>query len=313
MSKKAFGINFGKKHSKEKKKGVAVIKKIEEEVAEALETASEISKKKDDKIIEDNKIQAIEEEISKNEAKKNISNNVEGKIDPATGSVYYPLDSVDTKTEESIEKFVKPETAKAVDLKEQKRSIVRNDNFNFIDTFERRVEPLSSDITVVCIELDSDVEKIEKYIRASLKFFATRFYKFIFFGDNIYTTEIQSRANISEEHILKMVKTIKDINVSKNSNILLYDAIEETVFYTKESKFFNKRIVSVDGSKFILDERKYIFIISGNENNSCITKEEIQKVLSDVRKKDTDMHVVLTNPNNLSKIVSLGFRTIKSY
>lgn len=314
MAKGFFKNKDSKKNKKEKKK-VTIVKTVETEVAEALEKAKEIAQYKVEdanKISSQNKERSIVERvISQSTPKK-----VEGKIDTVTGNVYYPLDTEKNNKEEKKDKFVKTQSDKA----EDKWPFFRGEQKSFDITERISVKPvvkyavpIEADITVVCIELNNEIERIEKYIKASLKFYNTKFYKFIFFSDNIFASEIMTKSLVSEDSILEAVKIQKELSSSKKEEVLLYDAIDETVSFTKESQFVGKRIITVDGSKFVLDERKYLFIISGNEKGSCITKKELQKVISSVREKDVDVHVVLTDSNNLSKILPLGFRTIRSY
>lgn len=173
---------------------------------------------------------------------------------------------------------------------------------------------IEADVTVVCIEITDSIEKISKWIDASMRMYITKFYKFIFFNNKVYSTEIELKSSISKEEILELVKKQKEIlTTSPEDNILLYDAIDEAFSLSKEYDFFDKRKITIEKTYFKINSIRYLFVISGKEKGSGITKLELQEMISKVRSKETDIHVVLTKSENIGEIVSLGFRSIKSY
>lgn len=245
--------------------------------------------------------QACEEEKNKGQDKEKLQNFE--MYDGNTGEFFYSDELVK-------EKFNIPEELKC-EKSPEKNSCYTIPRKNTWRPFK---EIIKADVTIVCIEITEDIEKIAKFVKASLKFFNTKFYKFIFFSNNIYSTKIYMKSLISEEKLLEIIKVQKEISSILNSNdILLYDAIDEAMTFSKENEFCNSRIITAENDKFILEERKYLFVVSGQESGSDISKEELQKLLSKVRTKDSDMHVVLTKSENLLKMLPLGFRTIKSY
>lgn len=179
-------------------------------------------------------------------------------------------------------------------------------------------QPISADITIACIELNYSLEQIQNYINACLKYYGTKFYKFIFFGNNIYSTKMIAKSDISKEEIFNTAKIQKELSeksgILGKDNILLYDAIDEAFYLSKEENFFEKTEIKIEKNKYRVEKFKYLFVISGEDKGSGISKNELQKVICKARnKKENDMHVVLTDASNVTKIATLGFRSIKPF
>lgn len=115
---------------------------------------------------------------------------------------------------------------------------------------------------------------------------------------------------LSEKQIWQKVKEIKsELN---SDNVLLYDAIDEALQISKEDVLFPKRRYLIENDEYIIEENKYIFIFSGEEKGSLLKKIEIQSIIKDLRAKEANLNVILTNPKNLVDISTLGFRWIRT-
>lgn len=115
---------------------------------------------------------------------------------------------------------------------------------------------------------------------------------------------------LNEENLRQKVKERKlQLN---SSNILLYDAVDEAFQISKEDLFFPKRKYVIENDEYVIEENKYIFIFSGEEKGSLLKKNELQSILKDLRAKEANLNVILTNPKNLLDISTLGFRWIRT-
>lgn len=304
----------------------------------------------------DKKINEQLKAISESSKKKEITNYpkpdidldkiVDSDVDVVTGDAYEPLVSKEkaSGTEEQS-------TKKGTEEKEKKGKsfwpIFKETEKK--DTVRRVFERVKDvDVTVACIEVPESLDKFQKAIQACLVYYKTDYFKFVFFKNSIYSTEIIKKTMLSDGRIAQIYNSLKEIaKTLGNDNVLLYDAMDEAFVLDKEESYFKKKrrldfgekeqkTYRLFEEKIIYEIRnvKYLFVISGNEKGSDIAKEELQKIIfarqiekkievtaiesqkeklysPNIRKQEVELQVILTDKNNLVQIASLGVRSIK--
>ena len=177
------------------------------------------------------------------------------------------------------------------------------------------VPPKSGSIYMVGIEITGSVDSVIKQIERCLAFYVADFYQFVFFSNNIHKSAILKRGTFKPEKLKELVELAKEQEqLLPKENVLLYDAIDEALYLQKEKDAFSEsRIHSFGVTKYSLDNIKYLFLISGEELGSQISKDELQLLIKDARVCSDEFNVALRKSTNLSNIASLGFRNIKAY
>ena len=177
------------------------------------------------------------------------------------------------------------------------------------------VQPKSGSIYMIGIEITGSVDSVIKQIERSVEFYIADFYQFVFFSNNIHKSFILKRGTFKPEKLRELVETAKEQEkLLPKENVLLYDAIDEALYLQKEKNALSaSRVQSYGVSKYSLDNIKYLFLISGEELGSQISKDELQLLIKEARLASDEFEVALRKSTNLSNIASLGFRNIKAY
>lgn len=237
------------------------------------------------------------------------------KIDLVSGAVYKegntkgynytPYEPEKTKAgRRELERVVKPP------YQNQKKN-------TFTSFFETPRKPvIKGKLLVICVELSYSETQIVNMINIFVNQDKPKFLKIVLFKNGIYTSAVKFYSDFKEDEILNFIKQKKENsdaleNSMKNEKVLLFDAIDEAITYESQIKYFAKKVEK--DYEYIANGVKYVFVISGNEKGSKTTKEQVQEMLWVLRKKNSNLHAVVTNFSNLPEISSLGFRSIGKF